>query len=775
MASRPTLGGFTPGASPKGSSSVRYHSPTVEDYIESPPRIIPISSVPASSREVDLPITPPVSYVAGGSPDLSAFLGLTVSTPAIEKEPISNFQRINRRSNNIPSSLAIDEDVPAEQEPIRNPSVGVKNFPRTKWNAPDRFIPSRHNITDRMVAYRTTKSVHLLSDAERLMRNESESMNPMGPVRGRTPGILADSPSARAAANSLRYVPRNGNVLSLNRDSIGGGYNPQAIGRSVWTMAGSEPLIAVPDGRGGMFGSGTNAPMYNAEFLKGNTPEEESERYVGRLAMALGIDQVRRVYDFKTPKVAYTALGDKVWTGGVLGRRPKAWIPRTEWKWGEWINSESSRARMTINATAIPVTPFRVLDAPTQRNDFYASTISYDYFSQSLAVGLGNRVFIWSESKKVLPLSITRSEATIQSLSFSSQIGKRSILALGRTCGLVSLWSINEKSPRFESKHIDGVSCVKWKPIPELNNTEDLLVGDVKGNIFYYCVQWPVRSSEWQGSMNLVARVDAHYQQICGFAWSMDGTFFASGSNDNDCLLYECKKITGRITVSGLQEISRSQELYSMQNGLLTPTLVHGEQKTRLIPRGKQTHTWRHGAAVKAIAFCPWQSELIATGGGSTDRAVHFYHTTSGACLATINVYAQVTAVIWSTTRREILVTMGYAQPEHNIRMAVFSWPGCKQISAIPYPADVRALYSIPYPYGPNHPDSSGSSEGVGWGSRTMREGGVITVCSDNSLKFYEVWAGKVGSTAAVHGVFGGSSILQEEAGIEQETNEVIR
>jgi hypothetical protein len=87
--------------------------------------------------------------------------------------------------------------------------------------------------------------------------------------------------------------------------------------------------------------------------------------------------------------------------------------------------------------------------------------------------------------------------------------------------------------------------------------------------------------------------------------------------------------------------------------------------------------------AAIAIAFCPWQCRMLATGGGSNDRCIHFYHTISGACLATIDCAAQVTSLVWSTTHREIAATFGFAKPEHHFRIAVFSWPACEQIVVI--------------------------------------------------------------------------------------------
>lgn len=191
---------------------------------------------------------------------------------------------------------------------------------------------------------------------------------------------------------------------------------------------------------------------------------------------------------------------------------------------------------------------------------------------------------------------------------------------------------------------------------------------------------------------------------------------------------------------------------------------------------GDQKHQWVHGAAVKAIAFCPWQDSLVATGGGSNDKCIHFFHTGSGAPLASISVSAQVTSLIWSTTRREIAATFGYAQPDHLVRIAVFSWPECRQVAAIPWAGEHRALYAIPYPGGPEDTSSGGGRE-AGTArdrSRTAKEGCIMVASSDKSVKFHEVWVADQRGTAGVAGVLGGSPILEFLEGIDRE-GEVIR
>ncbi|ETS80919.1 hypothetical protein PFICI_08448 [Pestalotiopsis fici W106-1] len=220
--------------------------------------------------------------------------------------------------------------------------------------------------------------------------------------------------------------------------------------------------------------------------------------------------------------------------------------------------------------------------------------------------------------------------------------------------------------------------------------------------------------------------------------------------------------------------------------------------------------TWHHLAAVKAIAFCPWRPHLIATGGGSNDKMIHFFHSTSGAVLATISVNAQVTSLHWSATRREIAATFGYAQPEHPVRIAVFSWPDCKMVGSVKWDGEHRALFAVTYPGSPmarlslgttgvamdgSEPPSTSpledssresGSQGTDMGShsrrrtsrrrREMGEGCLIVAASDKSVKFHEVWGTSRGRsiTATGPGALGGSDIIEMAEGIDKE-GDIIR
>ncbi|PTU24291.1 hypothetical protein P175DRAFT_0497404 [Aspergillus ochraceoroseus IBT 24754] len=539
----------------------------------------------------------------------------------------------------------------------------------------------------------------------------------------------------------------------------------------------------------------------------------------------------------------------------------------------------------------VPNHPFRTLDAPLLRDDFYCSTLAYSTIAGTLAVGLAHRVYLWSEAFGVQhpPLDEQDPSNYVTSLSFSSDCGGKSILAIGRKSGMLSLWSTFDFDVRFEISHSDTITCVAFKQTKSRRlsekfeglevDTEDLAIGDDLGNIWYYSVEWPVEEVRqrfrWNGAVTLLAKISAHTQQVCGIAWSPDGLYMATGGNDNVCLLFELHDIipSRELGVSSNAYSPRqdcnpedmeyqdsfscfaanaSRRLFNKRHllGHLLPSLtaprtrslsaplpsvfsqdgsiISKGERTAFIPSNRQKHKLVHSAAVKAIAFAPWQPSLLATGGGSNDRAIHFYHTPSGACLATINVYAQVTSLIWSRTRREIVATFGFAQPEHPFRIAVFAWPSCEQIAAIPWgphggswdsPTDNtlvdcgRALCAVSYPgrlpsYLYETPEvldepstatpairarltgqdqtrpaqrlvervvvKPRAKEGGLWCSRTVQEGCIIVASSDQSVKFHEVWSVSKGRKTSAAGPYGGSEILEGLEGLENPGPDII-
>jgi len=142
-------------------------------------------------------------------------------------------------------------------------------------------------------------------------------------------------------------------------------------------------------------------------------------------------------------------------------------------------------------------------------------------------------------------------------------------------------------------------------------------------------------------------------------------------------------------------------------------------QNTEGTPRGIAKWTkHNHIAAVKALAWCPWQLNLLATGGGSNDQHIHFWSSTTGARTSSLRTDSQVTSLVWSPHSKEIASTHGY--PNNNL--SVYSYPTLNKVYDLPA-HDQRILGSAISPDGCS----------------------IATVAPDENLKFWKIWEVKSG------------------------------
>lgn len=136
-----------------------------------------------------------------------------------------------------------------------------------------------------------------------------------------------------------------------------------------------------------------------------------------------------------------------------------------------------------------------------------------------------------------------------------------------------------------------------------------------------------VRVSNHQ--VGLLAR---HTQEVCGLRWSPDGTQLASGGNDNMLNIWD---VNNRDTASPLFSLNQ------------------------------------HTAAVKALAWCPFQAHTLASGGGTADRTIRTWNTITGACLTSTQTDSQVCQLAWSTNYRELVSAHGFSRNQ----LTVWKYP----------------------------------------------------------------------------------------------------
>lgn len=113
--------------------------------------------------------------------------------------------------------------------------------------------------------------------------------------------------------------------------------------------------------------------------------------------------------------------------------------------------------------------------------------------------------------------------------------------------------------------------------------------------------------------------------------WSPDGSQLASGGNDNLLCIWD------------------------MNSRIRNPS-----QNQSQIIYGPKFCLADHKAAVKALSWCPWQKNLLASGGGSRDQCIKFWNTETGMLVNSTQTDSQVCALQWNPYEKEILSSHGF-------------------------------------------------------------------------------------------------------------------
>ena len=269
------------------------------------------------------------------------------------------------------------------------------------------------------------------------------------------------------------------------------------------------------------------------------------------------------------------------------------------------VNSPSKKS-----VRQIPQMPERILDAPDIINDYYLSVLDWSS-NNHLAVALANRVYVWNAmSGEIQQLLELDNDDYVCSVSW---IKDGNILSVGDNRGRIHLWdALRMKKVRTLTGHSDRVTCLAW-------NEYILSSGCRSGEIFH---------SDVRVADHISGVLRGHTQEVCGLSYSPDGRMLASGGNDNILNVWQ---------------------------------VIPGQYVTDSTP--KYTFN-QHLAAVKALAWCPWQASILASGGGTADRTIKLWNCNNGTLLKNIDTNSQVCSLIWSKEYKELVSAHGYANNE---------------------------------------------------------------------------------------------------------------
>lgn len=337
------------------------------------------------------------------------------------------------------------------------------------------------------------------------------------------------------------------------------------------------------------------------------------------------------------------------------------------------LSSTSANPRRQVSAI-----PERVLDAPGLIDDYYLNLTDWS-IDNILAIALGESLYLWNaQTGNVSQLCSLDENSYYASVKFSND---GHYLALGTSEGAVHIYDIDEA--RLLRKMLGRecrIATLSW-------SGTTLSAGGLDGSIWNHDVQTARhKSSEMTG----------HRAEVCGLAWkpnyddgSNSGSFglLASGGNDNIVNVWDARNLNE--------------------------------------PRMSKNN---HRAAVKAIAWCPWQTNMLATGGGSSDKMVHFWNVNTSSRLQSLTTKSQVTSIIFNPYAREFLTTHGLP----DMHFSIYTFPNFHLVADIPKAHDTRILHSALSPDGCI----------------------VVTASSDENLKFWRVFENQRAKVTA-NAVFG--------------------
>ncbi|KAJ1339904.1 hypothetical protein BSLG_005439 [Batrachochytrium salamandrivorans] len=173
------------------------------------------------------------------------------------------------------------------------------------------------------------------------------------------------------------------------------------------------------------------------------------------------------------------------------------------------LSELSHRALQTPKKTIryISKTPFKVLDAPELKDDFYLNLVD------------------WS-STNILGVTKLCDIAPHDSVSSVNWIQRGTHIAIGTNKGMVQLWDIHAgRKVRQFSGHQARVGVLAWNGPTLSSGSRDRTIHNHDSRI----------------SNDITGKLVGHRQEVCGLKWSPNETCLASGGNDNVLNLWDIR------------------------------------------------------------------------------------------------------------------------------------------------------------------------------------------------------------------------------------------
>ncbi|CAI5505865.1 unnamed protein product [Closterium sp. Naga37s-1] len=246
-------------------------------------------------------------------------------------------------------------------------------------------------------------------------------------------------------------------------------------------------------------------------------------------------------------------------------------------------------------------------------DNFYLNLL--DWSSKGVvAIGLGSAVHVWnSETGSVS--EVVSGDSDVTSLAWADN-GTHLAVGFEDHADCVQLWAVEPcRKIRDLAGHSDRVSAMHW------GASYQLATGSRDTSIITHDVRV---------ASNAVSRLrGVHRDEVCGLRFApissagisggSAATVLASGGNDNLVAVWDLRRAASA-AASAASLAGTAGATSGMEANPTAQACVH---------RFPQ-----HQAAVKALAWCPTQRHMLATGGGSSDKSIKVWNAQEGSLLS---------------------------------------------------------------------------------------------------------------------------------------------
>jgi cell division cycle 20-like protein 1, cofactor of APC complex len=250
-------------------------------------------------------------------------------------------------------------------------------------------------------------------------------------------------------------------------------------------------------------------------------------------------------------------------------------------------------------------TPYKILDAPNLKDDFYIDVVSWSS-KNIIAIGLGNEVYLWSAETSKVKCLCSLINDVVTSVGWNND---GDVLAVGTEKGGIYIYDgISCVLITTLDSHLSRVGTLSW-------NQNLLSSGSRDGTIVHQDIRTGVTC----------AKIYAHRQEICKIKWSINNDYLVSGGNDNKIILWSSINANPVSTLLG------------------------------------------HNAAVKALDWCPHSYNVLASGGGTADKTIRLWNCHTSEQTMCIETNSQVCNLKYSINTYELVTSHGYSENLINV------------------------------------------------------------------------------------------------------------